>query len=321
MNTEPPVVPVSEETPAEVIHQQPRLLLALGGVLVLLGMLAGGWYLYDRQSFLNTLPDDTNVDVVLGIVPIGEVFSFEDTKTLGRVVTPVPGMQVIDRVQDGTITYYLLGDPATRTSNLYKEEGGMVSVVTTSATLKFDLSFDPISKTFAYLSGEVASTTLNAFASSPWKLTLFSETSGERTLVGAGHHPVLLPGATHLLIGNAEMIERVEVKTGARQKLLSAASDAPFAVSEDGATLALLNRTTNALDYFSVSGGSLSYVRSQSVTRVPLALAFADDSTLLMASVTEDRSSIVLSIVGGATQSVSSPTPGLIPHKIIISYE
>lgn len=296
------------------------LILIVLGVLILAGIVAGGWYLYQQLGFSTTLPKDARVQVSLGLVPVGQVFSLDKNQLMPEE-SPLAEGQVIDMVVDGTTKYYLIGDSATRTSNIYSTDGGALTKITNSATLKFDLAFDSATKTFAYVSGEVASTTLESFVSAPWKLTIFSEASGERMLPGAGGHAVFLPGGTHLLIANGGKIELVQVSSGVRSALLTLEAGAPFAVTADGTSLALFNRTTGALDYFSLSGTAASYVRSQKVTGVPLLLSFADAKTLIMVTSSEKRDSMQISVVGGAFLNVSNPIVGLLPQKITISYE
>lgn len=317
-----PIAPVPSpvETPPVSSLRPSRLIFALVGVVVLAGLVAGGWYLYQQLGFSNTLPKGAHVQVSLGIVPVGQVFSL-NKNTLMLEESPLAEGQVIDMVVDGTTKYYLIGDAATRTSNIYSTDGGALTKKTNSPTLKFNLTFDSATKTFAYMSGEVASTTLESFVLTPWKLTLFSEASGERTLPGAGGHAVFLPGGTHLLIANGGKIELVQVSSGVRSALLTLEAGAPFAVTPDGTSLALFNRTTGALDYFSLSGTAASYVRSQKVTGVPLSLSFADAKTLIMVTSSEKRDSMKISVVGGASLNVSNPVSGLLPQKITISYE
>jgi hypothetical protein len=133
--------------------------------------------------------------------------------------------------------------------------------------------------------------------------------------------PVFIPGGTHLLIANGGKIELVQVSTGTRSELLTLEVLAPFALNPDGTSLALFNRTTGAIDYFSLSGTVPSYARSQKVPGVPLSLGFADAKTLIMVTSTEERKSMQFSVVGGASLNVSNPIVGLLPQKITISYE
>ena len=325
MSTVPPVAVVSVPVEASVAVPKPRppfLFVGIGvGILVLAAGIAGAWYLYSQNNFFGNLPKGAEIDVVQGIVPAGEVFALEESDTLARVESPLAGTQVMDKVEDEAITYYLLGDPTTLTSDIYRESEGAVTKVTNSATLKFDLTFDPVSKSFAYLSGKVASTTLTTFATTKWNLTVFSEANGERALEGTGRAPMLLPGGHQLLVGDAGNIAIVDTSTGQRRVLLTAASAAPFAVTSDGKTLALFNRTTGALDYFTLAGMSASYERSVKVTGLPTALAFAGAKKLIMVTSTEDRSAQYFSVVGGKTLEVPNPVIGLLPQKIIISYE
>lgn len=314
-----PQLPETNPAPFLAVHSR-RLLIALVGIVVLAGLIAGGWYLYQQLGFSTALPKNAQVQVSLGLVPVGQAFSL-DKNQLMLEESPLAEGQVIDMVVDGTTKYYLIGDSATRTSNIYRADGGELAKITNSPTLKFDLAFDSVTKTFAYMSGEVASTTLESFVSSPWKLTVFSEASGERMLPGAGGHTVFLPGGTQLLIASGGMIELVPVASGVRSALLTIEAGAPFAVNTDGTSLALFNRNTGAIDYFSLSGAAASYARSQKVTGVPLSLSFADAKTLIMVTSTEERKSMQFSVVGGASLAVPNPVAGLLPQKITISYE
>lgn len=296
------------------------LILIVLGVLILAGIVAGGWYLYQQLGFSTALPKNAQVQVSLGLVPVGQVFSLDKNQLMPEE-SPLAEGQVIDMVAVGTTKYYLIGDSATRTSNIYRTDGGELTKITNSATLKFDLAFDSATKTFAYMSGEVASTTLESFVSTPWKLAIFSEASGERILPGAGGHTVFLPGGTQLLIANGGKIEFVQVSTGVRRELLALEAGAPFAVNTDGTSIVLFNKTTGAIDYFSLSGTTASYVRSQKVTGVPRSLSFADAKTLIMVTSNDKRDSMQISVVGGASLNVSNPITGLVPQKITISYE
>lgn len=295
-------------------------IIALGAIILVLLVASIGIYFSKYHGFFNALPKNAQVGLVLGIVPAGNSFMLEQDKTLVSVASPRPEMQVMGRVGNGDTTYYLLGDPSTLTSNIYRDVEGTLTQITDSPTLKFDLTFDSASGTFAYLSSVAASTTLEAFVTAPVHLSVFTEAVGERTLPGTGHMLALLSGGGHLLIGNEGAIELVDVETGTRVPLLTLQDNSPFAVSEDGTVLALFNAVTNAIDYFSLSGASASYDRSERVAGVPRALVFAGKK-LVMAASTGDRSKIQVSIVGGVSLEVLNPAVPSAPQKLIITYE
>lgn len=315
-----PTLDLNAQQPPTLRAPRSWKMLLLGVVILVLLITGFALYVFKYQGFFNALPENAQVELSLGIVPAGNIFSLEQNKTLVSVASPLPGMQVIDRVDNGETTFYLLGDPATLTSNIYQDVDGTLMQVTDSPTLKFDLAFDSSSGTFAYLSTVAENTTLEAFVTAPVQLSLFTEAEGERTLPGSGHLPVFLPGGAHLLIGSEGMIERIDVGTGSRTQLLARNSDSPFAVSEDGTKLALFNTVTNAVDYFSLSETSVSYERSKKVVGVPRALVFAG-KTLVMAASTEDRAHVQVSVVGGASLEVPNPTKLSVPQKLIITYE
>lgn len=292
--------------------------------LLVLGGIFGGAYFFTQKSKLETFPANAHVALSIGVVPIGTLFSLTPAHTLEPVIAPgMPNAQVIDMISSGEKTFYLIGDSATRTSNLYLGEDGHLVRLTNSPTVKFALSYDPVSNSFAYLAGSVTGTNIKDFVSVPWKITLFDlTTKKERALPASGASPILLRGGMRIIAARGVELVAIDSQTGTSTEFAKRISGAPYAISNDSTMLAIYNPTTHAIDYFDMHTTLPNYVRSEPTSIRPVSLGFVGTRTLLV-SVGDSNTSIFTFTLSGTALSfeIKNPLPLGFPQQLTTTYE
>lgn len=296
------------------------LLIFLIGVVFI--VVIGAYFFFSPERTVRLSIEKADIQLSLGVVPIGTLYSLTPARTLRAVTVPnMSAMQVIDTISTENATFYLLGDPSTLTSNVYKNENGLLTQITNSPTLKFSLSYDPVSRTFAFLSGSVQGTRLQDFTSVPWNITISDSTSGERTLPVSGASPIILKGGSRVIAVTGSSLSALDTKTGAMTKLLEHNPGSPYAVSANGTILAVYNSVTNAVDFFDIRSALPSYIRSQQINTQPLVLGFLDDTLLTVSPGSGNVATLIFSFPGTSVtfETENSFAPAL-PQKLIISH-
>ena len=288
-------------------------IIAIVGTLLVLASVATYVFLTERTKQY-PFPKSAEVMVSLGYVPASPLVSLSMDRAHfePRSFAGVPeGSFVIDRVAAASGEYLLVLDPATSVSNIVRREqtaeGERLVPITESRTLKFDLSYDPATDTFVYLSKAIT-TPEEYLATRDWDVTLFRR--GAEMMIGTGLHAEAVPGANAAIVGSFDGKLSWRDLDGIEEVLMTEREQAwLFAVKKDGTELALYNPLTQQVDRFDVTQGAraLSPVASQAVLGMPASIAYANDSVVIARSNPEQ--SATLFSTAGSTREWTVPHP------------
>lgn len=314
-------VPADNPVPVPPVQTSGKGYMVVAGLLGLFLLIGASWYLVNQKSDTPEYTRD-HLHLILGILPFGTLFDagvLGDDAPLAQVIpNGMPGGEVVDGVVGGDTAYYLVASEDGRTSNLYAYAHGVWKPLTSSMTMKYDLSYDPISGTFAYLSSDVSAplqgqTLIESFSIAAWNVTVLAADGSEIELNVYGTQPRLLPGGRYLALTNAGTTVLVDRETNIRTELLG--YDGVFAISRDGTSLAIYNRVTGAIDLYELHASSVSYTRSQRIEVTPAALVYT--ATDLLVGHTDERGIVIQSFTTGETlKVVENPLPDRAVHKL-----
>lgn len=320
----PPLSSAPDNSPPYIPQTRPgsRWRWILAGLIAVCLVVGAVWYvareLEDTRGYTAG-----HIYLVLGAVPAGTLFDAgmpeDDTVLTPLSLSGVDG-EILDAVGSKDATYYLVMSEDGRTSNVYTYSDGDLTPLTASQTMKYGLSYDPQSGTFAYLSSVVTAplrgqTLIEQFSIASWKLTILTSDGIEKVLDASGTQPHLLPGGQSLVLTYAGTTGVLDIATGGRTEILG--HDGVFAVSVDGTSLAIYNKVTRAVDFYTLADRALSYARSQQVAVEPRVLVYKDADVLL--SYTDERGIVIESLTSGATLKVmENPLPDQVVHKLAL---
>ncbi len=156
---------------------------------------------------------------------------------------------------------------------VYRFDGeGILTKLTTSATVKRHLSYDAASDTLAYAVRGIGDVSELFDPSLAESVVVLPGNGGAEQEVGPGTEPALMQGGQALLAREGSAL-RILGRTGARLGQLNLAPSSPFAFDAGTGTVVVYNPLTASLDYFHAdASGSASYERSQTLEGMPGAL-------------------------------------------------
>lgn len=287
--------------------------IAAGGLLILYPLIAG--------SVLG-LPPETKVLVSFGDTmqsPLYEV----DVHADALVPHEVPGVAAGDVVMDAVETvdgiYYLIGTRATGVMNLYRmDEAGALVPVTTTATMKSDLSYEPTTARLAYTEWAVPNAgVLGEGYAGVKTVVVLALPANETTIIGEGYDALMLPGGSVLVQGTSTL-DAVDTTSLERRTLLARDATQPMPIlNPSTGELLVANDVSGLLDYFDVTRGGffMTYLRSEERTMYPDVLTFAPDGSEVSVRRSMDYATIVLTR-GTYMHALKNPTILYAPKEV-----
>jgi hypothetical protein len=223
---------------------------------------------------------------------------------------------VLDAAHTDAKGYYLIGDPGFSRSNLYRQDrenpGVGLEELTHSTTLKFDLAYDDLSGVAAYVSVPEAG--------GDGHITVWSPLTKKETDIGAGMHPVLLPGGFFVVLERDGKVMSVNVETGEAYELLSLAPDAVFAVDAQNMKLALYVPALGTIQQFSIANSvGASFESAIQAPSAPGEMAFSGGA-LVTGTIDAGTGELVLAR-GDETFRVHPPAPLPGDYKLSILHD
>ena len=289
-------------------------ILAIVGVIVILA--AAAYWVFVEQANRLPFPKEAEVTVSLGYVPASPLVSLSQDRArfVPRTFAGVPeGSFVIDRIATASGEYLLVLDSNTSVSNIMRSQGdgAELAPVTTSQTMKFDLSYDPATDTFVYLSKSLA-TAEEFLTTRDWNVTVLR--AGTERTIGTGLHAEAVPGANAAIVGSFDGTLSWRDLDALEEVLITKREQAwVFAVKPDGSELALYNPLTREVDRFDVTQGAraLRPLASEKVLGDPSSLAYLNDSIVVSRS-NPEQSATIFSTAGSTRElTVPHPVPGV----------
>jgi uncharacterized membrane protein (DUF485 family) len=243
---------------------------------IIISIVAYTPFFHKDQSSPNTL--------VFGI-PIGPtpfVYTFvkdangkEVSAPLKAAISKEVSLSVVDIFHSDKRTFYLLLE-ATSTANIYEKQAGSFVKMSTSQSLKKDISYDSTSGMFAF---EVVGK--NATSSTPSEIVTFDPNTKTETKTGImAARSVILPGGKTILGINDKNIDQIELDTGRRTQLLSISSPGTVGVKNNGSEIALFEPVTNTVQIYTYSSRTgVSFVKATDALPYPaVAVSYVGDS-------------------------------------------
>lgn len=270
-----PTSPFSTPTASEPPSRRKIVAVLAAVVLVLI---AGGYIAYrlwDDGPFSRAPQGE--VMLASDSLPIAPAQVLEDGALVPLRVEGQGTAHLIDAARTATHGYYLIADQGLDTVQLYRndlaDESAGLAQLTSSPSLKFDMSFDE-------LSGQVAYT--EASTAGPTRVRVWGPATTTVHDLGAGSRPTLLPGGFFAVFVQDGKLVSVNVATGERHELLELPSRA-FAVDPENMRVALYNPQTASVQQFSIARQtSASYESSTPLTSVPQELVWHDGQMLAL---------------------------------------
>jgi len=298
-----------------------RALFALGAV-ALLSLL--GYFIYNnywnRQLSINIIDETQKLLLVSRVAPFSGVLIIDTKeKTATPFTAPAQGSSImLDVATQGTSTeVYLLSNPSLTVSNIYKQDRSKVEIgltqVTASQNFKYDLSYDFLSNTSAYVVDKGAS-------SSPHIVVYTQNTNAEITL-GEGTRPTLLPGGFFVVYQKGEELVAVEIASKKMHTLIQIPNGEVYAVDATNKKIALYNETQKEIQWFEFpSTVSASYLSSEKVSNDPQTLSFSPSKLLITYASKEEEGGLVFEVVG-TNKKITVPLVGGEGYKVSTQYE
>lgn len=201
-----------------------------------------------------------------------------DLKTDALLAAPMlpgnPSLKVIDLVTGSTSTAYLASDATYTSSTLYVQEGSteVAKPRTISNTFKYELSYDEVSGSAAYVVG----------SSTAARVVFYSGATQKEYELGAGDLPFVFPGGLFVLVHRGTSLISINMVTHKETTILSLEKGAVFAIDPSSLTLVLFNPTVQTFQYFliaSQTNATFSKTASTHMTN-PASLAFLDGALI-----------------------------------------
>ncbi|MEO6536861.1 MAG: hypothetical protein ABIT47_04150 [Candidatus Paceibacterota bacterium] len=231
---------------------------------------------------LHNKANSTAFAVSIGPVPVSVLYTI-DAKTntfLPLTVRTDDGKELyaVD-VQKGLngSWYYILTESLTSSlGNLYvKKADGSVTKLTDSATIKYNLSFDPNSGKLAYQSKKSTRISANFAENQKWDLTVYDASLNSETIVGEGLNPHLSADGVSVIFQHGNILEAIALGSRATSTVMKLATGDLYAVSNDATLLSVYNSRTHQIDTFALTHGvSPSYVSSDDVSLTPALIGY-----------------------------------------------
>lgn len=175
---------------------------------------------------------------------------------------------------EGGTRYFLLAKTAHEytNTNLYaRATDGTLVQLTSSDSLKRNLSYDNTSKTFVY---DVLASDGSAV------ITTYDETDKKEVTLSKGENPVIITGGGRILFQEGTELIQLNTASRATSTLATLPKNASYAVNPETGDVAIYNGVTGKIDYFkSVYGFSLTYEKSDPFQRI---LSFTYDKNQLL---------------------------------------
>jgi hypothetical protein len=277
--------------------------LAIVSVLVLgFGLV---WIVVSHNLQLNPVSKSIVYSpLFIGSTQTGPLYSVNLNKpTVTPVVVQPPETgtsTIIDIAKDANSTYFLIYNQATLSSNLFSLNSTnphpTLQQLTFSNTVKWFLSYDAGSRTFAYNTATVSEKTKQAGIAS---VTTFNIATAKEKVMGIGSNPTVLPGGVMVLgVNNKDQVIVYNGISGKESVLLSAPSRI-FTASPDGKTLIEYNQVSNTLDSYSIQSIlSASYVKSEPAPFTPMMLTYLNGKLLVVGESGTTSPNLLLQFAG-----------------------
>lgn len=294
-----------------------------------------GLYLLGLYGYIN-LGNGSGPELYMTVsnLPASQLYEVNvHGSSLKPVVAPgePAGDYVIDQFKDATTTYYLIASASGLTSNIFKSVGGApITQISNSNTFKYDLSYDPTTGYFAYLSGIIKNqadmvtmaekSQFNAVVASTYGTKTITS---ERVITADASAVQIVPSAFMLVVEKVNGLYAYSLLGNINRQIYTSKTSVPFALSANG-TLALYNATTHAINLYRLGGGfnSLSYVGSEKAALVPTAVGVEGGQYILaQGHATASTYASELLVAGVDTPLIiANPdptTPSEVPQKLL----
>lgn len=295
--------PTSTYIPPRHSSHKRLWIVLIAGALVLLAAAGAAWLLQKWQQTPEAWA--TRQLYVVGPAPFAQAFTEQDT-TL--VPVSLPGYEdayVLDAVSGARGTYYLARTADIPGVQLYVHAFGSDTAerLTTSDTIKYQLSIDPTSDTLAYLS--VPNEDFNTLIERGMADVMRFENGVEQQVTEAFKVDLLARNEGYLLAREDALYYLPYGENQELVSLLTVLPGTPYAINTEGTRLAVLNRQAQSVDVFDIANGirALSYLESIAVSAPPDALSYEGE----VLQVSSSKEGTVMHSAIGAQESVFTP--------------
>lgn len=295
-------------------------LIGLGVGLVALIAIAGYVY-FDR---FEARPVE-RLTITIGAGPSRFLYTLDaSTNTLAQLVFPKSETEAffpVSWVEEGDTDYYLLAESGKLGTNIFaRAADGSFTTITSSDTVKLDLSYDPENQRFAYTLLE--GTTLEELqdTSASTSVVLLDARTGSEINLGTGAKPVILADGSQVIYMRENLLIAYDIAAKTHTQLLASTMQPIFAVDAKNSAVAVYDARSGSVNRYVLGDGVLvPEGDSFPLSEVPEALAYVDGQ-LMAGNIVEQGSSRVYSFseVGSSRGTGVLFTEGL-PYGTIIT--
>lgn len=289
------------DTPNQRISMCTVVLLGLLATAITLGLMY-------QQGFFGGSDRTSALAVSVGSIPASALFIIDpQTQSLMPLTLAIEGeeLPVLDvlRTTEGMQYYVLAERSEAPRSNVYRMDAdGVVTPVTTTPSVKYNLSHDPVTGMLAYQSFDADSIEALALGE-PWDIVVLDPMTGTERVLGKGVRPTIIRGGGSVMYQDGDSLSVRAVGGGDPITVLTLPSNV-YAVGD--AMLAIYNPVTQAVDeYGLVNGTSPSYKGSVDLNSAPDALGYAAGKLVAANTVEQDDSRSFLFFWPGSPRNES----------------
>jgi len=235
-------------------------------------------------------------------------------------------LKVLDVLQmkDGNTFYILTLDTKDGISNLYERStNGELIQLTKSNSLKYNLSYGAVSKTYFYMSAE----TKTGSSSKEWDITTFDPQEGKEEFLAKGENPIAIEEGRYVLFKKDNGLYSID--THSRKvsvKIMDLPPNSLYAVDPTANKIALYNPTTLKIDFFNLIGGMFAgYSESKGAGESPIMISYVHGQLMTVYGVQRKDLSVLAFITQDGKINVHATLIGdikeLRPQRIYAYHE
>lgn len=296
-----------------------RVIGLVAGLVALIAI--AGYVYYDRLE----APPAERLTVTIGAGPSRFLYTLDaGANTLAQIVFPKTETEAffpVSWVEVDDMDYYLLAESGKLGTNIFsRAKDGSLTAITSSDTVKLDLSYDPENQRFSYTLLEGATLEEVMDASAPTTVILLDAKTGSETNLGEGSRPSITADGSQVIYARENLLIAYDIASKTHTQLLASTMSPLYAVDAKTGILAVYDPRSARVDLYAMRDGALlAEGDSLPLSKAPEALAYVDGR--LMAGNIEEQESgraYLFSEVGGDRGTGVLLTEGL-PYGTIIT--
>lgn len=268
-----------------------------------------------------------SIAVALGPVPASRLYIIskaEGSSVPYTVTFEGTELSVLDAsTAKGGTKYYILAEPSKTgfISNVYAQpQGGALSKLTNSPTAKYNLTVRPNGGMLAYQAAAIADQS-EFVTKRDWSITALDLQSGSERVVAQGSNPTFTGDSQKLLYANSTLtLFAAPLTPGhASSTAVMKLAGIPYAISPDGAKIAMVNFVTHNIDVYHFTYGSApSYDSSITPEAAPDALGFVQGDLISARSTNATKDVVFTNFMTHGTYTIqfSASSTGQMPQRL-----